>query len=51
MIDYLNKETYNFYLPEELIATNPNYKRDNCKFEFQVFFMMLRNCGFLFIYF
>ena len=31
MIDYLNKETYNFYLPEELIATNPNYKRDNCK--------------------
>ena len=31
MIDYLNKETYNFYLPEELIATNPNYKRDKCK--------------------
>ena len=31
MIDYLNKETYNFYLPEKLIATNPNYKRDNCK--------------------
>ena len=31
MIDYLNKETYNFYLPENLIATNPNYDRDKCK--------------------
>lgn len=31
MTDYLNKETYNFYLPENLIATLPNYKRDNCK--------------------
>lgn len=31
MIDYLNKETYNFYLPEKLIATNPNYDRDKCK--------------------
>lgn len=31
MIDYLNKETYNFYLPEKLIATNPNYERDKCK--------------------
>ena len=29
MIDYLNKETYNFYLPEKLIATNPNYKKEN----------------------
>ncbi|WP_028330816.1 tRNA preQ1(34) S-adenosylmethionine ribosyltransferase-isomerase QueA [Brachyspira alvinipulli] len=31
MIDYLNKETYNFYLPENLIATEPNYERDHCK--------------------
>ena len=31
MIDYLNKETYNFYLPENLIATTPNYERDHCK--------------------
>lgn len=31
MIDYLNKETYNFYLPENLIATEPNYERDRCK--------------------
>ena len=31
MIDYLNRETYNFYLPENLIATTPNYKRDHCK--------------------
>ena len=31
MIDYLNKETYNFYLPENLIATSPNYERDHCK--------------------
>ena len=31
MIDYLNKETYNFYLPENLIATTPNYDRDKCK--------------------
>ena len=31
MTDYLNKETYNFYLPENLIATNPNYDRDKCK--------------------
>lgn len=31
MIDYLNKETYNFYLPEKLIATSPNYERDKCK--------------------
>ena len=31
MTDYLNKETYNFYLPENLIATTPNYERDHCK--------------------
>ena len=31
MIDYLNRETYNFYLPENLIATSPNYERDHCK--------------------
>ena len=31
MIDYLNRETYNFYLPENLIATTPNYERDHCK--------------------
>lgn len=31
MTDYLNKETYNFYLPERLIATKPNYERDRCK--------------------
>ncbi len=31
MIDYLNKETYNFNLPEELIATHPTDKRDHCK--------------------
>ena len=31
MIDYLNKKTYNFYLPENLIATIPNYERDHCK--------------------
>ena len=31
MTDYLNKETYNFYLPENLIATTPNYDRDKCK--------------------
>ncbi|WP_304333192.1 tRNA preQ1(34) S-adenosylmethionine ribosyltransferase-isomerase QueA [Brachyspira innocens] len=31
MTDYLNKETYNFYLPENLIATEPNYERDHCR--------------------
>ena len=31
MIDYLNKETYNFNLPEELIAIHPTDKRDHCK--------------------
>lgn len=31
MTDYLNKETYNFYLPERLIATKPDYERDRCK--------------------
>lgn len=30
-IDYLNKETYNFNLPEELIARSPKYERDTCK--------------------
>ncbi|WP_295161638.1 tRNA preQ1(34) S-adenosylmethionine ribosyltransferase-isomerase QueA [uncultured Brachyspira sp.] len=31
MTDYLNKEAYNFYLPENLIAAEPNYKRDKCR--------------------
>lgn len=30
-IDFLNRETYNFYLPENLVATKPEYERENSR--------------------
>lgn len=30
-IDFLSKDTYNFHLPENLVATKPEYKRENCR--------------------